>query len=585
MKGNRTVMHCLSFLCARGWAWSTLCAVCWLLVLPPRAVPAQEAGPDLDVYLRTGEFGPALQAARAISDVRVRDQSLGRIAVRQAELGARDASLSTLSDIHSDLARRDAIRSLADHPGGAAGGAAMADFDTLVQLITSTIAPDAWDEVGGAGAIEPFPTGVYVDASGIMKRLGPSRDTSLLEAARRSAGTDSGNRSVRHTTELRKVSLVRLEKQLQLGQAFGQKPDEAMRVLAGMYRIKYVFVYPQTGDLVLAGPAGDWRTDTEGRLVNAETGIPVLQLDDLVVVLRNALSQHGQFGCAIKPRQENLAATKDFVDAWRDRSVKPSERDEWLAELRSTLGKQDIEVWGIDPRTRAARVLVEADYRMKLVGIGLEDGTLGVVSYLDAVKREGGEPRSMNVLRWWFTLNYEGIRATSARDAFQIDGPGVKVLSENERLSETGARIHTGAADELTSEFARGFTKHFDTLAAKYPIYAELKNIFDLALVAGLIQSHDLPNQIDWHMTHFAGPDGYQVLLGPLPQEVESVVNSVTVDKSRFFAGVSGGVSVDTGALVRADAVRVDDYGVMEAAHASAAPTRAALSSDAWWWD
>ncbi len=42
-------------------------------------------------------------------------------------------------------------------PGGM-GGAAMADFDTLIDLITSTIAPDTWDEVGGAGAIEPFPT-------------------------------------------------------------------------------------------------------------------------------------------------------------------------------------------------------------------------------------------------------------------------------------------------------------------------------------------------------------------------------------------------------------------------------------------
>ena len=41
-------------------------------------------------------------------------------------------------------------------PGGM-GGAAMADFDTLIELITTTIAPDSWDEVGGAGAIEPFP--------------------------------------------------------------------------------------------------------------------------------------------------------------------------------------------------------------------------------------------------------------------------------------------------------------------------------------------------------------------------------------------------------------------------------------------
>ena len=197
-----------------------------------------------------------------------------------------------------------------------------------------------------------------------------------------------------------------------------------------------------------------------------------------------------------------------------------------------------------------------------------------------------GDPPPMNVLRWWFTLNYEGIRTTAGRNAFQLDGPGVQVLSENEKLSETGERIHTGVSDELTSEFARSFTKHFDTLAAKYPIYAELKNIFDLALVAGLMASHDLPGQADWHMTYFADPEhGYQVTLGPLPQQVESVISSVTINRNRFIAGVSGGVSVDTRALVRTDAVEVDDYGLMDADCASAAPQRDSLPRDAWWWD
>ena len=146
-------MHCLSFLCVAGRGQP--CAGLFAACLPPLAVSAQEAGPDPGVSSHR-EFGPALQAARAISDVGVRDQWLGRIAVCEAGLGARCASLSTLSDIRSDLGRRDAIRSLADHRGGAAGGAAMADFDTLIQLITSTVAPDSWDEVGGAGAIEPF---------------------------------------------------------------------------------------------------------------------------------------------------------------------------------------------------------------------------------------------------------------------------------------------------------------------------------------------------------------------------------------------------------------------------------------------
>jgi len=41
---------------------------------------------------------------------------------------------------------------------GGMGGAALADFDTLIELITSTIAPDTWEDLGGPGAIEEFPT-------------------------------------------------------------------------------------------------------------------------------------------------------------------------------------------------------------------------------------------------------------------------------------------------------------------------------------------------------------------------------------------------------------------------------------------
>jgi general secretion pathway protein D len=41
---------------------------------------------------------------------------------------------------------------------GNPGGAAMADFDSLIDLITSTIQPTTWDEVGGPGSIAPFET-------------------------------------------------------------------------------------------------------------------------------------------------------------------------------------------------------------------------------------------------------------------------------------------------------------------------------------------------------------------------------------------------------------------------------------------
>ena len=46
------------------------------------------------------------------------------------------------------------------------GGAANADFDSLIDLIESTVANETWAENGGGQAdIRPFPGGVLVDAA------------------------------------------------------------------------------------------------------------------------------------------------------------------------------------------------------------------------------------------------------------------------------------------------------------------------------------------------------------------------------------------------------------------------------------
>ena len=117
------------------------------------------------------------------------------------------------------------------------------------------------------------------------------------------------------------------------------------------------------------------------------------------------------------------------------------------------MGKQEIEVDGLDPHTRAARTLVEADYRMKLVAMGLEKGVPGVPSYLSQMK-----PPGSGVLRWWFTLDYDAVLCSRDRLAFEIRGQGVKVESENEHLTAKGERIHTGDAEPLTRKFAENFT-------------------------------------------------------------------------------------------------------------------------------
>ena len=62
------------------------------------------------------------------------------------------------------------------------GGAANADFDSLIDLIVSTVATETWAENGGGEAeIRPFPTGVLVDAAGTLRLEIDSRRLSRHE--------------------------------------------------------------------------------------------------------------------------------------------------------------------------------------------------------------------------------------------------------------------------------------------------------------------------------------------------------------------------------------------------------------------
>jgi hypothetical protein len=540
--------------------------------------------------LAVGEFGPAIKTARSVVDPMQRDKLLGDIAAAQAAAGAPNAALATAADIASDLARKAALGSMKSRtrPGNAAqpggrGGMMMADFDSLIELITGTLKPDSWDDVGGPGAIDEFRGGVYVDTAGLMSKLPPRTDSSLIAVHR--AGQDiSQTGEARRASVLRKVSLTRLEREVQLLHAQGHAPSEAMQTLAGLTHVKYVLVYPDTGDIVIAGPAGDWRRDAEGRFLNSATSAPVLQLDDFVVTLHNAYGELGRFGCSITPRQDNLAAAKAVNEKWSLRPLRTGEREKWLNEFRTAMGRQDIEMYGIDRRTHAGRVLIEADYRMKLVGIGLEEGTPGVASYLSTVQLDkNGNPPPMNVLRWWFTLNYDAVAASPTRDAFELRGPGVKVLSENELLNERGERVHTGDSDELTKRFAQSFTKHFDELSVKYPIYAELRNVFDLSLVAAIIHSHDLANQVGWNLTHFGADGEYRPMLAHAPTEVESVINRRIIGGRTVVAAVSGGVRAEPRSISQRETVKTDDSGAIPGQRQASTPQN--LPRNAWWWD
>lgn len=584
---------------------------------------ALQSTPDLiQSNLNAGEFPVAIKRIEALPKTEA-DHWRGQLALAQANSGSRNAAFQTAATITSDLARSELLRSLSNSnqtsnqnpnrnpsPGGRLGGVTIQDFGPLINLLTNTIATDSWEQTGGVGTLMPYPAGVFVDPSGTLKKI--KTDPQLggranVESRRSSLIAGSGNRQPQLHSPLRKISLTRLERAAQLNAAQGLPIDSTMANLAGLIEIQFVVVVPESGEIIIAGPAGPWETDQTGRAVNTKTGQPVMQLDDWVVCLRNAYQHRGQFGCSINPRPINLLETKTFLANSLQKGAA------WSRGLQIALGQQDIEVAGIDPRTHAARILVEADYHMKLIGMGLEPSIAEVPSYLARVElNPDGTAPDLEVARWWFTLNEASITCDPARTIFSFADCCVRVLSENELLNERGQRIHTGQSSGYTKAFAVDFTKHYAKLARRYPIYRELNNVFSLSLAANLILQQELDQQADCHWTFFGPPTSamdlkspesvaiksasssrdqfrYRVKTATIPKCVDSVMNerilkfrkqSSTIEHR--LVGVSGGIEFDGLQFVSANTVEVSDSDELSHAMTSSAIPEGERN---WWWD
>ncbi|MFP6700798.1 MAG: DUF1598 domain-containing protein, partial [Planctomycetaceae bacterium] len=266
-------------------------------------------------------------------------------------------------------------------PRQTVAGGNQADYDSLIDLIQSeTSGP--WEEIDGSGGTVSDTgqmSGVHIDPGGLLTRVATADTSGRLESLSHFATTADDNAIVNRRSRLRLVSLKRLEQEVARRLETGEPLPADIRHLAGLQQIQFVFTYPETGDIVIAGPAEGFRVNTTtGTAIGATSGHPVLQLDDLVTVLRAFTAEGGGvIGCSIDPRPEGLKKINDFVArSNRKGSLSPAAVKNWTSQLGNALGRQDITVTGVPADSRVARVMVEADYKMKLIGIGqLDAGT------------------------------------------------------------------------------------------------------------------------------------------------------------------------------------------------------------------
>jgi len=432
---------------------------------------------------------------------------------------------------------------------------------------------------GGGGGIGA--AGVVIDAQGLLRTQAVADPGLTKELRQEALAAVPGD--LRKPVAFRKVALSRLEAAVAEAAAAGRGLPAELENLAGLTRIQYVLVYPAEGDspgeVVIAGPAEPWFTDALGRARGVETGAPCVQLCDLAAALRcfgPGQPRDRLIGCSIDPRQEGLEAMQQFLR--QTGRVNPTASvDQIVGGMKQALGTQVVSVQGVSPASHFAHVLVEADYRMKLIGIGLEPPPVAMKSWIDLAA--AGAVAANALQRWYFVPEYQCLRIAEDDLAIELVGRGVKLCGADEVVMPNGTRLAADRADRASQTFTDSFTRLYPKIAARHPVYAQLRGLIDLAVIAAYLQEHDGYGKAGWQAATLRDEKAYPIETLTVPREVETAINAVWRG-NRLLTPIGGGVTMYPRMALDPPNLLMDEQGAVAAARAAIT-----LPAAGWYWD
>ncbi len=423
-------------------------------------------------------------------------------------------------------------------------------------------------------------SGIRIDPQGVVApAFSEAKSASLQKKQAEAFASEHLSADLQAHSDLRKVSLVKLEQAYTALLDGNQAVPPEMQHLAGLQRIDYVFVDPDGRDVVLAGPAEGFAPDASGRMRGLTTGRPPIRLDDLLVAMRTVLRGDGSIGCSIDPDEQRLAALQDYVRQNSSATSSAGAKRRYV-QMAQILGMENISVWGVPENSHYAHVLVEADYRMKRISLGAEpSGVREIRSHLSLLV-----PNGNSMQRWWFAPLYEAIHAAEDGTAYQFVGQRAQLLSQEERVSAEGDRSDTAFTRASTQKFAQLFTGHFTELAEASPVFAELQNLFDLAVVSALFRKERILEKIDWKASVFLDEQRAPIETFPVAKQVPSEAMTRPAQRGTML-GLIGGVTLNPFSVIS----HVQTKGNEASQAAVGVRGRALARQDGadvrWWWD
>ncbi len=224
--------------------------------------------------------------------------------------------------------------------------------------------------------------------------------------------------------------------------------------------------------------------------------------------------------------------------------------------------------------------MVEADYRMKLIGIGLEPPPVKITSFIAAASP--GALAGNALVRWYFVPEYKCIRVAEDGLAMQMEGWGVKLVGAQELVAQSGERAQGNAESRASKVFCKSFTDQYPNLANREPVYAQLRNLIDMSVAAAFIQAQDYYQQSSWDLGVFGDESKYAIQTYTVPKQVESAVN-VFVKGNAIMTPIGGGVQIRPLEAVSQENRLPDEDGKVSQAQKDV--TLKDLPEGQWWWD
>lgn len=422
-------------------------------------------------------------------------------------------------------------------------------------------------------------SGISIDAEGVVTRAQVQPQSARLQQERATAFAAAHlPTDMQAFSDLRKVSLIKLERAYASRDA-DEEPSQEMLYLAGLQRIDFVFIDPEQQDIVIAGPAEGFAPNAEGRMTGLTTGRPPIHLDDVIVALRSVIRERQAVRISIDPQPEKLAALQEYV-ARNSSATSTSGAQRRYRQMGQILGLEDVTIEGIPADSHFARVLVEADYLMKRISLGVESsGVREVRSHLSLLV-----PNGNSMQRWWFIPYYEGIHASEDGNAYELVGQRAQLLAQEEWVDDQGARADAAFTRASTEQFAVLFTDHFEELAEVSPVFAEMQNLIDLAVVAALLDTSGAMRRAGWRADVFLNPDRAPIGQFEVPRQVPSEAMTRPARRG-VMLGLIGGVSISPRDVVQQFVSEGSEEGARAGGIRARAFGRPEADQVVWWWD